>query len=61
MIRARTIHVGVLCLVALGAFAACEAQTGPDAPARENGCIDTECKVSSSSSGSSGDAGKDAE
>jgi hypothetical protein len=60
MIRARTIHVGVLCLVALGAFAACEAQTGPDAPARENGCIDTECKVSSSSGGG-GDAGKDAE
>lgn len=64
MKRARTISFCVLCLIALGVLVACEAQTGPDAPKRENGCIDTDCQVSSSSGGSSGsgnDAGKDAQ
>ena len=57
MKRAR---VYVLCVIALGVFVACEAQTGPDAPKRENGCIDIECQVSSSSGGGGEDAGKDA-
>lgn len=51
----------VLCFVALGIIVACEAQTGPDAPKRENGCIDTDCQVSSSSGGGDTDAGKDAQ
>lgn len=53
----------VLGFVALGAVAACESETGPDAPARKNGCIDSDCASSSSgetSSSSSGDADKDA-
>lgn len=44
---------------ALAALTACESETGPDAPPRQNGCIDTDCATSSSSSGGT-DAGSDA-
>jgi hypothetical protein len=46
--RARFLLLSSVVLVALAT--ACESQTGPDAPARQNGCIDTDCY----------DAGKDA-
>lgn len=41
MNRAR---IAAVCLLALaGLLLACESETGPDAPARTSGCIDTDC------------------
>lgn len=69
MIRARLIILSFVALAAL--IAACESETGPDAPPRQNGCIDTDCtnggtstssaSSSGSSSGDADDAGDDAQ
>lgn len=61
--RARTL-VRTACLVVAGApFAlalACEAETGPDAPPRKNGCIDLGCPpVETATPGVGRDAGPD--
>jgi hypothetical protein len=62
MIRTTVLSLG---FVALAAVAACESETGPDAPPRTNGCIDTDCQLASSgttgtSSSGASDAGADA-
>lgn len=58
----RSFQFGPLLLTALvalcGLASACESETGPDAPPRTgNGCIDTDCQVSSSSGGSGNSSG----
>ncbi|MBX3230027.1 MAG: hypothetical protein KIT84_25665 [Labilithrix sp.] len=39
----KTVLVAVALLFAAATAIACEAETGPDAPPRENGCIELTC------------------
>jgi len=56
MIGQRKLAVVALMFAAAVAVA-CEAETGPGAPDRTNGCIDLSCGPSGSSASSSGDSG----
>lgn len=55
MNRAR---IATICLLALaGLITACESETGPDAPKRTSGCIDTDCNPNAPKEDAGADGG----